>query len=125
MDDGYVGDDDYVRMLVLLATSMVMMMVPVMVTIGNGNEAYCSCEQNADRDTMVVALMVRKTMMAVLMVINIVMIMMDVRSDYVRMVMIGMMIRMLMAMLSVGRLVPVGWPVGPRWLASCTRLVAP
>ena len=29
-------------MLVLLATSMVMMMVPVLVTIGNGNEAYCS-----------------------------------------------------------------------------------
>ena len=80
MDDCYVGDDGYVRMLVLLATSMVMMMVPVMVTIGNGNEAYCSCEENADRDTMVVALMVRKTMMAVLMVINIVMIMMDVRT---------------------------------------------
>ena len=69
MDDCYVGDDDYVRMLVLLATSMVMM-VPVIVTIGNGNEAYCSCEENADRDTMVVALMVRKTMVAVLMVIN-------------------------------------------------------
>ena len=112
-------------MLVLLATSMVMMMVPVMVTIGNGNEAYCSCEQNADRDTMVVALMVRKTMVAVLMVINIVMIMMDVRSDYVRMVMIGMMMRMLIAMLSVGRLVPVGCPVGPGWLAGWSRLVAP
>ena len=39
MDDCYVGDDGYVRMLVLLATSMVMMMVPVMVTIVNGNEA--------------------------------------------------------------------------------------
>ena len=53
-------------MLVLLATSMVMMMVPVLVTIGNGNEAYCCCwDENADRDTMVVALMVRKTMMAV------------------------------------------------------------
>ena len=63
---------------------MVMMMVQVLVTIGNGNEAYCSSEENADRDTMVVALMVRKTMMAVLMVINIVMIMMDVRSDCVR-----------------------------------------
>ena len=43
-----------------------MMMVPVMVTIGNGNEAYCSCEENADRDTMVGSLMVRKTMMAAL-----------------------------------------------------------
>ena len=32
----------YVRMLVLLAMSMAMMMVPVLVTIGNGNEAYCS-----------------------------------------------------------------------------------
>ena len=84
MADGYVGDDDYVRMLVLLATSMVIMIVPAIATIGNGSEAYCSCEQNADRDTMVVALMVRKTMMAVLMVINIVMIMMDVRSGYVR-----------------------------------------
>ena len=32
----------YVRMLVLLATSMaMMMMVPVLATIGNGNEAYC------------------------------------------------------------------------------------
>ena len=41
MDDGYVGDDDYVRMLVLLATSMVIMIVPVIATIGNGNEAYC------------------------------------------------------------------------------------
>ena len=80
MDDCYVGDDDYVRMLVLLATSMVMMMVPVIVTIGNGNEAYCSCEENADRDTMVVALMVRKTMVAVLMVISIVMTMMGVRT---------------------------------------------
>ena len=57
-----------------------MMMVPVLVTIGNGNEAYCCCDENADRDAMVVALMVRKTMMAVLMVINIVMIMMDVRT---------------------------------------------
>ena len=111
-------------MLVLLATSMVMMMVPALVTIGNGSEAYC-CDENADRDTMVVALMVRKTMMAVLMVINIVMIMMDVRSDYVRMVMIGMMMRMLMAMLSVGRLAPVGWPVGPGWLAAWSRSVAP
>ena len=27
MADGYVGDDDYVRMLVLLATSMVIMIV--------------------------------------------------------------------------------------------------
>ena len=61
MDDCYVGDDGYVRMLVLLATSMVMMMVPVMVTIGNGSEAYWSCEENADRDTRVVALMVRNT----------------------------------------------------------------
>ena len=61
-----------------------MMMVPVLVTIGNGNEAYFCCDENADRDTMVVALMVRKTMMAVLMVINIVIIMMDVHSDYVR-----------------------------------------
>ena len=52
-------------MLVLLATSMVMMMVPVLVTIGNVNEAYCYCDENADRDTVVVALMVRKTMMAV------------------------------------------------------------
>ena len=52
-------------MLVLLATSMAMMMVPVLVTIGNGNEAYWCCDENADRDTMVVALMVRKTMMAV------------------------------------------------------------
>ena len=77
MDDCYVGDDGYVRMLVLLATSMVMMMVPVMVTIGNGSEAYCSCEEDADRDTMVVGLMVRKKMMEVLMVIHIVMIMMD------------------------------------------------
>ena len=59
---------------------MLMMMVPVMVTIGNGNEAYCSCEENADRDTMVVALMVRKTMVAVLMVISIVMTMMGVRT---------------------------------------------
>ena len=101
-----------------------MMMVPVLVTIGNGNEAYCCCDENADRDTMVVALMVRKTMMAVLMVINIVMIMMDVRSD-LRMVMIGMMMRMLMATPSVGRLVPVGWPVGPGWLACWSRLVAP
>ena len=67
-------------MLVLLATSMVMMMVPVLVTIGNVNEAYCYCDENADRDTMVVALMVRNTMMAELMVINIVMIMMDVRT---------------------------------------------
>ena len=73
----------YVRMLMLLATSMVMMKVPV-VTIWNGNKVYCSSEENADRDTMVVALMVRKTMMAVLMVINIVIIMMDVHSDYVR-----------------------------------------
>ena len=51
-------------MLMLLATSMVMMMmmmVPVLVTIGKGNEAYCSFDENADRDTMVVALMVRKT----------------------------------------------------------------
>ena len=64
-------------------------------------------------------------MMAVLMVINIVMIMMDVRSDCVRMVMIGMMMWMLMAMLSVGRLVPVGWLVGPGWLAGWSRLVAP
>ena len=71
-------------MLVVLATSMVMMMVPVMVTIGNGSDAYWCCDENADRDTMVVALMVRKTMMAVFMVINIVMIMMDVRSDCVR-----------------------------------------
>ena len=102
-----------------------MMIVPVMVTIGNGSDADWSCEENADRDTMMVALMVRNTMMADLMVIHIVMIMMDVRSDYVRMVMIGMMMRMLMAMLSVGRLVPVGWPVGPRWLAGCARLVAP
>ena len=102
-----------------------MMMVPVLVTIGNGNEAYCCCDENADRDTMVVALMLRETMMAGLMVINIGMIMMDVRSDYVRMVMIGMMMRMLMAMLSVGRLVPVGWPVGPGWLAGWSRLVAP
>ena len=78
MDDGYVGDDDYVRTLVLLATSMaVMMIVPVLLTIGNGSEAYCCCDENADRDTMVVALMVRKTMMAVLMVINIVMSLMD------------------------------------------------
>ena len=52
-------------MLVLLATSMVIMIVPVLVTIGNGNKAYCCCDENADRDTMVVALMVRKTMMAV------------------------------------------------------------
>ena len=43
MDDGYVGADDYVRMLVLLATSMVIMIVPVIATIGNGSEAYCSC----------------------------------------------------------------------------------
>ena len=68
----------------MLATSMVMMKVAALVTIGNGNEPYCPSGGNADRDTMVVALMVRKTMMAVLMVINIVMIMMDVRSDYVR-----------------------------------------
>ena len=54
-----------------------MMMILVMVTIRSGIEAYCSCEENADRDTVVVALMVLKTMMAVLMVINIVMIMMD------------------------------------------------
>ena len=27
MDDGYVGDDDYVRMLVLLATIMVIMIM--------------------------------------------------------------------------------------------------
>ena len=67
-------------MLVLLATCIVMMIVPVMVTIGNGSEADWSCEENADRDTMVVALMVRNTMMAELMVINIVMIMMDVRT---------------------------------------------
>ena len=113
-------------MLVLLATSMAMiMMVPVLLTIGNGNEAYCCSDENADRDAIVVALMVRKTMMAVLMVINIVMIMMDVRSDYVRMVMIRMMTRMLMAMLSVGRLVPVGWLVGPGWPAGWSRLVAP
>ena len=70
-------------MLVLLATSMVMMKVPALVTIGNGNEAYCSSEEHADRDTMVVALMVRKTMMAVLIVINIVMIMMDAVTTYV------------------------------------------
>ena len=57
-----------------------MMKVAALVTIGNGNEAYCSCEEDADRDTMVVALMVRKTMMAVLMVINIVMVMMGVRT---------------------------------------------
>ena len=63
---------------------MVIMIVPVLVAIGNGNEAYCCCEENTDRDTMVVALMVRKTIMEVLMVKNIVMIMMDVRSDYVR-----------------------------------------
>jgi len=56
---------------------MVMMMAPVLVTIGNGSEAYWCCDENADRDTMVVALMVRKTMMAVLMVINIVMSLMD------------------------------------------------
>ena len=55
-------------------------LVTILVTIGNGNEAYCCCDENADRDTIVVALMVRKTMMAVLMVINIVMIMMDVRT---------------------------------------------
>ena len=41
------------------------MMVPVLLTIGNGNEAYCCSDENADRDRMVVALMVRKTMMAV------------------------------------------------------------
>ena len=70
-------------MLVLLATSMVMMMVPVLVTIGIVNEPYCSCEESAECDTMVVALMVRNTMLAVLMVINIMMIAMDVRSDYV------------------------------------------
>ena len=40
-----------------------MMKVPALVTIGNGNEAYCSSEENADPDTMVVALTVRKTMM--------------------------------------------------------------
>ena len=58
-----------------------MKMVPVLVTIGNGNEAYCCCDENADRDTMVVALMVRKTMVAVLMLIyiHIVMTMMGVR----------------------------------------------
>ena len=42
MRNGYVCGDDYIRMLVLLATSMAMMMVPVLVAIGNGNEAYCS-----------------------------------------------------------------------------------
>ena len=61
-----------------------MMMVPALVTIGNGNEAYWCCDENADRDTMVVALMVRRTMMAVLMVITIVMVMMDVVTTYVR-----------------------------------------
>ena len=54
-----------------------MMMILVMVTIRNGIEAYCSCEEHADRDTVVVALMVLKTMMAVLIVINRVVIMMD------------------------------------------------
>ena len=99
-----------------------MMIVPVSVTIKACSEGDWSCEE---RDTMVDSLMVRNTMMVELMVINIVTIMMDVRSDYVRMVMIGMMMRMLMAMLSVGRLVPVGWPVGPGWLACWSRLVAP
>ena len=50
---------------------------------------------------------------------------MYVVTAYVRRVMIGMMMWMLMAMLSVGRLVPVGWPVGPGWLAGWSRLVAP
>ena len=50
---------------------------------------------------------------------------MYVVTTYVRKVMIGMMMRMLMAMLSVGRLVPVGWLVGPGWLAGWSRLVAP
>ena len=40
-------------------------------------EAYCSCEETGARDNMVAALVVRKTMMAVLMVINIVMSLMD------------------------------------------------
>ena len=55
-----------------------MMKVPALVTIGKGNEAYCSSGGNTGRDTMVVGLMVRKTMMAVLMVVTIVMIMVDV-----------------------------------------------
>ena len=84
----------------MLATSMVMMKVPALVTIGNGNEPYCPRGGNVDRDTMVVALMVRKTMMAVLMVITIVMVMMDVVTTYVCMVMMVMM-TMLMAMLMV------------------------
>ena len=50
---------------------------------------------------------------------------MYVVTAYVRRVMIGMMMWMLMAMLSVGRLVPVGWLVGPGWLAGWSRLVAP
>ena len=70
--------------MLVLATSMVILIVPVIVTIGKGSEASWRCDENADRDTMVVALMVRKTMMAVLMVINIVMIMMDVVTTYIR-----------------------------------------
>ena len=50
---------------------------------------------------------------------------MYVVTAYVRRVMIGMMMWMLMAMLSVGRLVPVGCLVGPGWLAGWSRLVAP
>ena len=100
----------------MLTTSMVMMNVAVLVTIGNGNEPYCPSGGNADRDTMVVGLMVRKKMMEVLMVINIVMIMMDVHSDYVR---------------TYGDDWDddadadgdaVGWPLGPGWLARWTRM---
>ena len=67
----------------MLATSIVMMKVPSLVTIGIGNEAYCPCEENADRDTMTGSLMVRKTMTASLMVMNIVINMMDVVTKYV------------------------------------------